>query len=87
MQLQAFYNVCQHRGHRLLEGQGNKQCISCPYHAWTYDLAGQLMAAPSFGSVPGVDAASICIPKIRVENFLGFVFVNPDEQALDMDEC
>ncbi|MCY4051573.1 MAG: aromatic ring-hydroxylating dioxygenase subunit alpha [Gammaproteobacteria bacterium] len=87
MQLQAFYNVCQHRGHRLLEGQGNKQRISCPYHAWTYDLGGQLIAAPNSGSVSNFDVSSICIPKIRVENFLGFIFINLDEQAPDLDEC
>ncbi len=87
MQLKAFYNVCQHRGHRLLEGLGNKQRISCPYHSWTYDLAGRLIAAPNSGSVSGFDPSSICIPKIRIENFLGFVFINLDEQAPGMDEC
>ncbi len=87
MQLQAFFNVCQHRGHRLLEGQGNKQRISCPYHAWTYDLGGQLIAAPNSRSVSGFDASGICIPKIRIENFLGFLFINLDKQAPGMDEC
>ena len=32
--LQAFYNVCQHRGHELLQGEGITDTITCPYHAW-----------------------------------------------------
>jgi choline monooxygenase len=41
--LRAFYNVCKHRAHELLSGSGiARGGIICPYHAWTYDLAGQL---------------------------------------------
>src|SRR5215831_1344490 len=43
--LRAFYNVCQHRGHELLEGRGRTNLILCPYHAWSYDLDGSLRAA------------------------------------------
>ena len=34
-ELRAFFNVCQHRAHRLLEGEGkfNAALITCPYHA------------------------------------------------------
>jgi len=31
-EIRAFYNVCQHRGHRLVEGSGNKKLLVCPYH-------------------------------------------------------
>ena len=42
-ELRAFYNVCQHRAHRLLEGNGSLgRLITCPYHAWCYDQKGQL---------------------------------------------
>jgi len=34
--LRAFYNVCQHRGHELLAGEGKTTLITCPYHAWCY---------------------------------------------------
>jgi phenylpropionate dioxygenase-like ring-hydroxylating dioxygenase large terminal subunit len=40
--IRAFYNVCQHRGHKLASGSGNKKLLVCPYHAWSYDLRGQL---------------------------------------------
>ena len=37
--LRAFYNVCPHRGHQLLSGEGKaKNVITCPYHAWAFKL-------------------------------------------------
>ena len=47
--LKAFLNICAHRSARLLEGRGQINRIICPYHAWTYDLDGQLTAAPFMG--------------------------------------
>jgi len=85
-ELKAFYNVCQHRGHRLADGSGNKKLLVCPYHRWSYDLDGRLKAAPNSNRVPGFDPSAICLTPIRVENFLGFVFVNLDAQAKSMDE-
>ncbi len=42
-ELRAFHNVCQHRAHRLLEGEGRIGArITCPYHAWCYELSGEL---------------------------------------------
>ncbi len=46
--LRAFINRCPHRGVALLEpAQGAVACrrLICPYHGWTYDLAGELRAA------------------------------------------
>jgi Rieske 2Fe-2S family protein len=46
--IQALFNVCRHRGTRLCERpDGHLPLrIQCPYHAWTYDLQGRLLAAP-----------------------------------------
>src|SRR5215475_11267986 len=44
--LRAFYNVCKHRAHPVLAGEGVVQRIVCPYHAWRYRLDGQLAGAP-----------------------------------------
>jgi phenylpropionate dioxygenase-like ring-hydroxylating dioxygenase large terminal subunit len=85
-QLKAFYNVCQHRGHKLINDQGNKKLLVCPYHRWSYDLDGKLKAAPNSQSVPGFDQSDICLTSIRVENFLGFIFINLDPDCASMDE-
>ena len=44
----ALFNVCRHRGTRLCDQKEGRFAdrIQCPYHAWTYDLDGQLLAAP-----------------------------------------
>ena len=52
-----FANTCRHRGHELLAEGGTsvRRSIVCPYHAWTYDLAGRLHAAPGFREVDGFE--------------------------------
>src|SRR5205085_492588 len=44
--LRAFVNVCRHRGFVVAEGEGRRETLQCPYHAWTYGLDGSLRAAP-----------------------------------------
>jgi phenylpropionate dioxygenase-like ring-hydroxylating dioxygenase large terminal subunit len=82
--LRCFHNVCNHRGHELLEGSGNKSVIVCPYHAWTYGLDGKLRKAPNDRKVAGFDRRTICLTAARVETFCGFVFVNLDADARPM---
>ena len=43
--LNAFYNICAHRGVEVVTGTGNARQFKCPYHAWTYDLEGKLLGA------------------------------------------
>ncbi len=83
--LRAFYNVCQHRGHRLVQGAGSARAIVCPYHAWSYELSGAFRNGPNVASVPGFDPAAIRLAPVRCESFLGFVFVNLDDEAAPMD--
>lgn len=85
--LRGFYNVCQHRGHVLVEGTGRTRVLVCPYHAWAYELDGRLRAAPGTREVAGFDKGRICLTEVRVESFLGFVFVNLDVGARPMAEC
>ncbi|MEC8871159.1 MAG: aromatic ring-hydroxylating dioxygenase subunit alpha, partial [Pseudomonadota bacterium] len=82
--LHAFYNVCRHRGHWLLEGSGNVDSITCPYHAWRYATNGRLVYARNSEQVPGFDPSRFCLTAVQVEVFCGFVFVNldPDASAL-----
>ena len=80
-QLRAFVNVCRHRGFLLCEGDGRRETIQCPYHAWTYDLDGSLRSAPRADSEPGFDRAGISLVPVAVDTWGPFVFVNPDIDA------
>lgn len=79
--LGAFYNVCKHRAHELLSGAGNTRTIRCPYHAWTYGLDGTLRGARHTEHLLGFDPSTICLDRVQVEEFGGFVYVNLDPHA------
>ena len=85
-ELRAFYNVCQHRGHELLEGAGKTAVITCPYHAWCYGLDGKLRNARNTDELADFDPADFALPAVRLEVFCGFVFVNLDPEAAPLAE-
>ncbi len=80
-ELRAFYNVCKHRAHELLSGEGRTGAITCPYHAWAYDLTGQLRKAPETDNLEEFSTSEICLDQVQVEAFCGFVYVNLDPKA------
>jgi phenylpropionate dioxygenase-like ring-hydroxylating dioxygenase large terminal subunit len=70
----AFFNVCRHRGSKVcLEHEGNKGLLTCPYHAWTYELDGQLR--PPRLMPDGFDRSKFGLHKCHVKVFHGFIFV------------
>ena len=72
--LKGFHNVCPHRGHRLVDGHGNKSRITCPYHAWTFGLDGNLRGARGIDRKSNPERYRL-IP-IRVDQIVGMVFVS-----------
>ena len=74
-EIRAFHNVCRHRGSRIcLEKQGKKRLFICPYHAWSYDLNGNLRAATSMPE--DFDRSQNGLIPVHVGVFEGLIFVN-----------
>jgi choline monooxygenase len=84
--LRAFVNVCRHRGSLVCEGEGRRETLQCPYHAWTYDLDGSLRAAPRSDREPGFDKTELGLVPVSVAAWGPFVFVNPDAEAAPLAE-
>ncbi|PWK66411.1 aromatic ring-hydroxylating dioxygenase subunit alpha [Aminobacter sp. AP02] len=77
-EIRAFHNVCSHRAHQLLTGEGKTRMIVCPYHAWTYELDGKLRTNAILETVDGFAAEEFCLKPVKAEIFLGFVWINLD---------
>ncbi|MEM7093625.1 MAG: ring-hydroxylating oxygenase subunit alpha [Actinomycetota bacterium] len=80
-ELRAFYNVCKHRAHELVQGEGRIKNLVCPYHAWSYGLDGQLKAARHTNDLVDFDTDAICLDQVQITEFGGFVYVNLDPTA------
>ncbi|MGB9112572.1 MAG: aromatic ring-hydroxylating dioxygenase subunit alpha [Acidimicrobiales bacterium] len=77
-QVHAFANACRHRGHELVAcgESAHGERIICPYHAWTYDLKGNLKAARGFIDAAGFDASAHGLVELPAEEWAGLVFVD-----------
>ncbi|MFI5101443.1 MAG: aromatic ring-hydroxylating dioxygenase subunit alpha [Actinomycetes bacterium] len=81
--VRAFANTCRHRGHELLPegGTGSRRALTCPYHAWSYDLAGHAIASPGFDTVPTFDRSEYGLVELPSRVWHGWVFVNATARA------
>ena len=85
--LHAAYNVCRHRGSQLVPREPGSEpvcaaagALRCPYHSWTYSLAGRLLKAPHTDG-GDIDPADFSLHPVGVEEWAGFVFVNLTPEA------
>ncbi len=73
-EIRAFHNSCRHRGSVLCQpGHGAAARLVCPYHRWTYDLDGALLAAGRMG--PGFDKGEHGLKPVALECIAGGVFI------------
>lgn len=76
--LHAFANVCRHRGARLCTAPaGTGRRLTCPFHGWTYDLAGSLRGVPQAEGFAGYDPFGFGLAPVPVAERHGFVFARP----------
>ena len=70
--LNAFYNVCRHRGSRICDSDGRATHLMCPYHAWTYRLNGSLRSAAALPE--NIDRAKLGLRPVPVREVGGIIF-------------
>jgi phenylpropionate dioxygenase-like ring-hydroxylating dioxygenase large terminal subunit len=73
--IRAFANTCRHRGSAVMAGEGNCKAMRCPYHSWTYDLDGSLIATPYMNLTENFDATKYGLAAVRLEILGGFMFI------------
>ena len=84
-EVRALLNVCRHRGSRLCAGRSGKAQsgrLTCPYHAWTYDLDGKLLIARQMPESFRRDDVSLKTLPVRIME--GLIFTTFAEDPLDL---
>ena len=86
--LQAFLNVCRHRGARLCsEASGRlKGSIQCRYHAWTYGLDGKLIGAPNVLHMDDFDRVAFGLLPVALEVWQGLIWLNLSDNPPSLTE-
>ena len=90
--IRAFHNICAHRSMPVLQDrQSAVSTIRCPWHCWTYNLRGQLVATPNLGGIhvgelEAFDRSELGLREVNCDSFLNLVFVNIDGKAPPLKE-
>ena len=86
--IKAFYNVCQHRGQRLVsEAKGHVRRFVCPYHSWAWTTDGELNFVQDSDDFPqGDPCGKLRLAEIPCETFAGFIWVNMDPDCVSLRE-
>ncbi|MFO1436363.1 MAG: aromatic ring-hydroxylating dioxygenase subunit alpha [Gammaproteobacteria bacterium] len=87
--IRAFHNVCRHRAARLLDGDGGRcaRRITCPYHAWSYALNGNLVGVPFKSEYPQLKEGDYGLVPIETDVFMGFIFIRFVSGGPTLSEC
>ena len=82
-EINALLNVCRHRGSRVcLEKEGNAKSLVCPYHAWSYGLDGELLAARNMND--DFDKSANGLHRAHLELIGGLIFISLAEKPLSL---
>ena len=86
--INAFYNVCQHRGATLVESDfGSAKKLVCPFHKWEYGMDGSLKKIIDRETFR---EKALChdlnVPQVRAESWRGFIFINMDPDAMPLKD-
>ena len=87
--IEAFHNVCPHRGRRLLSGQGKITKFHCIFHAWQWDLHGnntRVLDQEQWEGCPNMTKEDLALARVHVDRWGGFIFINMSENPESFDD-
>jgi len=80
--INAFVNMCTHRGMRLLRGDEKlNSSIICPYHNWNFNLKGELKGIPQGKEFGNIDKGCLGLKKVQCEVWQDMIFINLNLKA------
>lgn len=77
-ELRGFFNICTHRAGPVALDSGTCHRLTCLYHAWSFDLEGNLRGLPDMEAAENFDKAAHALTPVKVETWGPFIFVNLD---------
>jgi len=92
LKIRVFHNVCSHRGFKLLDKPCNlKNVIRCPYHSWSYDFKGNLVATPHIGGLnihnsDKFEKKKSNLKEVRSKIWMDIILVNINENEIEFED-
>ena len=92
LKIKVFHNVCSHRGYKLLEKSCTlKNVIRCPYHSWSYDFKGNLVATPHIGglnihSSDKYHKEKSNLKEVKSKIWMDIIFININSNEIEFDD-
>jgi len=84
-QARAFLNMCSHRAARLVDECQHRKLITCPFHAWAFDLEGRLVAVPGEEAFEGIDRATRSLVRVPLGEWGGMIFIKTHAGQEEID--
>jgi len=90
--IRIFHNVCSHRGYKLLQKPCSlKNILRCPYHSWSYDFRGNLVATPHLGGMnkhenENFDNSKSGLKEVRSYVWLDLIIVNISNNEIPFED-
>jgi len=72
--VRAFLNFCPHRGSRVVESCERSRRLTCPFHAWSFNLEGELTSLPQAEAFEGIDRGAHGLIPVPVAEWGGMIF-------------
>lgn len=85
--VKAYLNMCAHRAAKLVDAPCRKKLLTCPFHGWSFDLDGKLVAVPEPEAFENIDRENRGLVSVPCREWAGLIFIKPraGDDEIDME--